>query len=214
MTEIVKTALFLVTAIALAGVAYVTQPKAPEINRDKMVGRVLFARFEDPKQAASLEIIRYDEELGEIHNFEVTKRGGLWQIPSHADYPADAEDQLQDAALSLVGLKVLGVVTEEPGEHEMFGVIEPNKETTKLGDQGVGVVVGLEDDKGNELARLIIGGEVRNSEGHRFVRVPSQDIVYDVEIDPERLSTKFADWIEEDLLKLTAFDVEQLTMKD
>ena len=31
---------------------------------------------------------------------------------------------------------------------------------------------------------------------------PKKDVVYTVKIDPEKLSTKFQDWIEKDLLKI------------
>lgn len=216
MTETVKTAVFAVAAIAAAGIAYITQPRPPVVDLPDMVGKPLFEGFDNPAQAASLEILRYDEDLGEIHTFRVAKNGrtGAWVIPSHANYPADAEEQMKNAALSLVGVKVLGVATEDPSEHEMFGVVEPDKDGTKLGDRGVGVMVSFRDEKGDDLAELVIGKPVRDAESQRFVRKPGQNPVYAVEIDPEQLSTKFEDWIEEDLLELNAFDVDQLTMKD
>ena len=85
------------------------------IKSTQQLREVLFEKLDDPAQAASLEILRYNEELGEIHEFKVAKNGktGLWTIPSHSDYPADAEDRIRDVATSLVGLKVLGVVTED-----------------------------------------------------------------------------------------------------
>ncbi len=216
MTEAVKTGVFAVGAVVLGCIAYFTQPKPTVVNLPSMVGKMLFPEFEDPSQAASLEIVRYDEELGEIHDFKVAKNGrtGAWTIPSHAGYPADAEDQMRDAALSLVGVKVLGVATQDPAEHEMFGVVEPDKDATNVGDRGVGVLVGFKDEEGNDLAELVIGKSVRDADSQRFVRVPGQDPVYAVEVAPDQLSTKFEDWIEEDLLKLSTFDVEQLTMKD
>jgi hypothetical protein len=46
------------------------------------------------------------------------------------------------------------------------------------------------------------------------VRIPGQDVVYVVRIDPSQLSTRFQDWIEQDLLKLNAFDIEEVAVKN
>ncbi len=54
----------------------------------------------------------------------------------------------------------------------------------------------------NNLASLIIGEGVKDDVEQRFVRIPGQDVVYAVKIDPEKLSTKFEEWIEKDLLNI------------
>ena len=38
--------------------------------------------------------------------------------------------------------------------------------------------------------------------------------MYIIEIDPAKLSTSFEDWIEKDLLKLNAWDLQQVEIKD
>ena len=43
---------------------------------------------------------------------------------------------------------------------------------------------------------------------------PGRDVVYVIEIDPTKLSTNFEDWIEKDLLKLNAWDLQQVQVKD
>ncbi len=216
MNEGTKTGIFAGVAVLVFGVWLMARPSDQPLVVSGKVGEVLFEKLNDPSQAASLEILRYDEELGEIHSFEVAKNGktGLWTIPSHTDYPADAEDRIRDVATSLVGLRVLGVVTEDKTEHELFGVKEPNKDQTKLGDKGVGMLVRFEDQKGKELASLVIGKPIKGAEGHHFVREPNHDVVYDIELDPARFSTKFEDWIEKDLLGLKAIDVERMKIKD
>jgi hypothetical protein len=55
---------------------------------------------------------------------------------------------------------------------------------------------------------------VEGTDSQRFVRIPGQDLVYVVKIDPDKLSTKFEDWIEKDLLKLSAWDVENAVIKN
>jgi len=216
MNEGAKTAIFAGVALLFGCVWLLARPKEQELQTNELVGEVLFPKFTDAGEAASLEIVRYNEELGELHPFKVAKNGktGLWSIPSHSDYPADAEQRIRDVATSLVGLKVLGVVTNDASEHELFGVLEPNKDSTKLGDKGIGMLVRFEDQKGKELANLVLGKPVKGSDGHRFARQPGQNIVYDIAIDPERFSTKFEDWIQKDLLSLNAFDVEAAQVKD
>ena len=215
MTEALRTVTFVGIALVLGVVAYVFQPHRNDFEVNELVGNELFASFDDPAKAAGLEIVRYDADLGEIYDFEVSRnKAGMWSIPSHSDYPADAEDQMRDAALCLVGLKVLGVATTDPSEHELFGVMEPDKDEVKLGAQGVGLLVRFQDDKGKDLADLIIGKQVKDSEEQRFVRVPGQSPVYAVVFDSLKLSTKFEDWIESDLLKLSTFDVERVRTRD
>src|SRR5690606_32860376 len=69
-------------------------------------------------------------------------------------------------------------------------------------------------DLGKGLVDLIIGRSVKESEGQRYVREAGRDIVYVIEIDPSKLSTNFEDWIEKDLLKLDAWDLQQVEIKD
>ncbi|MEX0818128.1 MAG: DUF4340 domain-containing protein [Pirellulaceae bacterium] len=216
MNEGKKTGIFAGIAVLVGCVWLIAKPTEKVSAPIGEPGRVLFEKLDDPTQAASLEILRYNEDLGEIHEFKVAKNGrtGLWTIPSHSDYPADAENRIRDVATSLVGLKVLGVVTEDKTEHELFGVKEPDKNSTKLGDKGVGLLVAFEDQKGKKLASLIIGKPIKGADGHHFVREPGRDLVYDVEISPDRFSTKFEDWIEQDLLELAALDIERMKIKD
>ena len=39
-------------------------------------------------------------------------------------------------------------------------------------------------------------------------------MVYVVDLNPERLSTNFEDWIEKDLLKLSPWEIEKIQIKD
>jgi len=210
-----KTAIFVGTALVLSLVSYLSIPKPAEIKDDGGIGEDLFA-FEDPAEAASLEIIRYDEDLGEAHDFKVAKNSKteLWSIPSHAGYPADAAEQMQNAVTTLIGLKKLDIATELSSEHEKFGVVEPVKEGAQASGKGVGLAVMVENTAGKDIAKLIIGKPVKGFEGQRFVRIPGQDRVYVATIDPDKLSTKFGDWIKSDLLGLSAIDVETMQLRD
>ncbi|NBW86228.1 MAG: DUF4340 domain-containing protein, partial [Planctomycetia bacterium] len=181
----------------------------------------LFPDFTDAAKAASLEIVSFDDELATLKPFKVVKSGGVWVLPSHENYPADAKEQLAAAATELVERPILELVTTLPGEHETYGVIEPDAEKIKVGSTGVGQLVEVRDASGNKLARLIVGkedkrpgGAVASGRALRFVRRAGQDAVYRVELDTGKFTTRFDDWIEKDLLKLSPWDVRRLEIDD
>lgn len=215
MNEITRTLIYVVVAfvIVAGAVADIVLRPSSDVTPDEMLGKPLFESFQDPLEARSLEIVRFDTALGELHRFEVAQKNDRWVIPSHADYPADAENQLRDAATSMIGLNVIDVASDAAEDHKVFGVIEPNKDS-KVGDDGVGVLVRMQDAKGKRLAQLIVGKRIKGAEDTRFVRIPGQSRVYTAKVDLDKLSTRFEDWIEKDLLKLNAFDIERITLKD
>ena len=180
----------------------------------EMIDKPLFAKFTDPLAAASLKILRYDPQKVDYLDFEVARdrKSGVWTIPSHESYPADAGKQMSDAANLFVGLKVLGIATQKQAEQVLFGVVEPSKQSADKGGEGVGMLVQMRDEKGDMLADIIIGKEVDKKK--RYVRVPKEDVVYVVELDTTPLSTDFKQWIEPDLLKLSSNDIETLGIRD
>ncbi len=101
-----------------------------------------------------------------------------WSIPSHENYPADAKDQLAEAAASLIGLKVLEVVTDRPGDHPLYGVVEPDPKAAEGGATGIGMRVVMRDAQDRELLSLIVGKEVPGREGLRYVRRRREPQVY------------------------------------
>ncbi len=184
--------------------------------------KVLFPEFTDPSQAASLAITSFDEETATLRAFKVVKVNGVWVLPSHQNYPADARDQLAAAATELIDRPVLSVKSTSPGDHELFGVIEPDVDKIEMGVTGVGTLVEMADASGKRLARLVIGKEEpRSTSGGnnaerplRYVRRAGQDPVYLVDLDASKFTTTFENWIEKDLLKLSPWDVTQLTIND
>jgi hypothetical protein len=181
---------------------------------DEQPAKVLFPDLADASKAASLEIVSFNDETATLKPFKVVRSEGVWVLPSHENYPADAKDQLAAAATELIDRPVLDVVSDSPGDHETYGVIEPDPEKVKVGMTGVGQLVEIRDASGNKLARLIIGKEDKRpasagaASGRtlRFVRRAGQDRVYRVELDTTKFTTKFDDWIEKDLLKISPWD--------
>jgi len=199
----------------------------PMLRQRAVVGeaeqaKVLFPDLADPGKAASLEIVSFDDATATLKPFKVVRSEGVWVLPSHENDPADAKDQLAAAATELIDRPVLDVVSDSPGDHETYGVIEPDPEKVKVGMTGVGQLVEIRDASGNKLARLIVGKEDKRpasgdgSPGRtlRFVRRAGQDRVYRVELDTSKFTTRFDDWIEKDLLKISPWDVRRLTIDD
>jgi hypothetical protein len=218
---VLRTGAFLVGGLGMLLLGWSLQPRFNAAKIEPEEQRVLFPELSDAAKAASLEIVSYDDELSTLHPFKVLQSGGVWVLPAHQNYPADAKEQLAAAATALVDLKMLDVVSKSAADHETYGVIEPDPEKIKPGMTGVGQLVEIRDASGNKLARLVVGKEDKRLPGGdssgrtlRFVRKAGQDPVYRVEIDTSKLTTKFDDWIEKDLLKISPWDVRRLGIED
>ncbi len=216
MSASVKTLIFVGVSLVVIVVAMATYPRQETFQAPSLQGKPLFKDFSDPEIAAQLKIAEFAEDVGKLSEFEVArdKKSGLWTIPSSSNYPADAETQMRDAATALIDLRVLAVIDEGTSSHEVFGVVEPNKEKLQASQSGVGLMVNVKSAKGKDLAKLIIGKKVKDAENQRYVRVPGQNAICVVEIDPEKFPTDFEKWIERDLLKINTLDVERVSLRD
>ena len=214
MTESQKTMIYVGVAVLLGLVAFTNRPEPPGVDPFEELGQLLFPDFEDANAANSLEISQYDEELSRFEQFKVAQIDGRWSIPSHQNYPADASDHLRDAATLLIDLEVIDVASDLASDHPMLGVIEPDQDKVESGAEGVGIAVEMQDEEGQKLAHLIIGKTFNEAKGLRFVRKPDLDRVYVAAIDPEKLTTKFADWIEDDLLEMSSWDIKKVELRD
>jgi hypothetical protein len=215
VNEGAKTGIYWIVALAMLFVAFfITQ--APEAEEESIIGQPLFPGFSDPLAASVMRIVTFNEEQGELAKFEVAKdeQTGVWSLPSRNNYPADASEQMKNAANALVGVKVLDIQSENPEDHSSLGVLEPNADSLQAGDEGVGRLVTLKGQSNTTLASLIIGKPVKGSEEKRYVRIPAQDPVYVVALDDKPLSTKFEDWIEKDLLQLSSIDINDVEIKN
>jgi hypothetical protein len=213
MNENTKTIAFLAAAAIVVLGVWITKPVL--IDEGVAVqGTLLFPDFKDPLAAASLDIVKYDEATGDVIPFQVAQVGGVWSIPSHDGYPADAKKQLAEAAASLMDLKVLSVAGDSAGDQGLYGVIDPTDKDIKAGTTGVGMQVTMKDKDGKTLIALVVGMADKDQPGLRYVRRVGQEAVYSVALDTDKLSTKFGDWIEKDLLKLDAFDISRIFIQD
>ena len=232
MSESVKTLVFVCLACVVGLVAFLTRPVPPKNPEgwDKLVE--LFPDLKNPLDVTRLEIVQFDDASHQCKKpFEVAQVMGRdgkigWVIPSHSDYPADAKGHLGDAASLLMHIKSINTapgMDEKQGEltqenirrlHNEYGVVDPNPETVKSSDTGVGTRIVLKNKEGKVLAALIVGKQVGDQASQHYVRYPDKDAVYIVDIDPGKVSTKFEDWIERNLLGMNTMDLKQVDIQD
>ncbi len=215
MTQNLKTALFVTVAVVVLAVAMFVRPGAPSNDAAYDLGQPFFPDFSDPLAAVTLEVKEYNETMAAQREFKVTLKDDVWVIPSHSDYPADAQEQMKSAATLLVGMRKLGVVSGDQAEHEMYGVKDPGE--VSVGATGVGTSFQLLDKDGRALAKLIIGKGVTDRDGlpvsdQHYVRVPGFDRVYVANIDRRSISTQFTNWIERDLLQIDSGDIRRIAI--
>ena len=210
MNESMRTLSFVGVAVVSIAIAWFvhagSQPE--ELAVFAKIGTEFYPDFDDPTSSGSLEIIDYDENLGQTRTFKVEFEKGKWRIPSHYGYPADAEDRLEKAAASLIGITRKSLAGRRENAHERFGVLAPPEEDDLEEEllEGIGQRIILKDKNGNLLADYILGKRVAGQENLYFVRATEEKETYHAELDLD-VSTKFADWIEKDLLKLDRGDL-------
>lgn len=207
-----------VAAISL-GLAWWSRPDAISNEDDlkvEVTGQPVFAKFEDPSAAQSFQIIKYDEALGQLERFEVAKdkAANMWKLPSFEDYPADAAEQVRDATTPLISMPILSVASLDKGDHSLYGVVNPDNEGLSVGETGVGMLIRVKGEANDILAELVIGKEVTGAEGQRYVRIPTEDATYVVEIKTDPFTTEFQKWIKKELLEVRSFDIAAVGLRD
>lgn len=210
MNEIKKTILFVLVASVLAVAAVFVDPGArtPDVFNDQ--GEAFYPNFTDPLAPKAIEVIDYDEATATARPLKVEFAENKWRIPSHYNYPSDAEDRLAKTAAALMELRKDIVISDRVEDQTEFGVIDP-LDPAAVSLAGRGKRVTLRDANGDVLADFIVGKKVTDKPGYVYLRVPSQRRTYAVKTDAD-VSARFADWIETDLLKLTPGDIRKIAI--
>ncbi|MCA3006533.1 MAG: DUF4340 domain-containing protein [Planctomycetaceae bacterium] len=212
------TTLALIAAAGVAvGVVAMTRPAPRTVDVLADVGAALTPELTDPLAVRSLSVVSFDEQAVRVRAFEVASDGKQWTVPSAFNYPADATEKMAQAATAFVGLKRERVVSDNKADHAKLGVLDPTDETA-VGTTGRGTRVTMRDASGKVLADLIIGPAAPAAEGgtanaaRRYVREAGKPRVYVSTIEGA-FSTRFADWVETDLLKLRADQVTRVDIQ-
>ena len=202
MNELQRTLAFVAVAIVSVAAARFAGPSTPKQTAAITgVGGVFYPDFKDADAAKSLQVSSYNAETAEVRPFSVVQgKDGLWRIPTRNNYPADGQERLAKTATSMIGIKREGFAGPRDNEHAEFGVLDPQGDShSDL--KGIGNRITLKDGDGKVLADYIIGKEVKGRQGNFYIRRPDEKATYFAKLDIQ-VSTKFADWIEPDLLKL------------
>jgi len=210
------TMILVAVALASAVGAWQMQPKEIEQAAYEDTGELLFPTFTDPTVASSLEVTEWDETSAKPVSFKVEQKAGVWVIPSHNNYPADGTQRMGEAAASFVGARKDNYYGENVNDHAKFGVLDPQG-TKGVGDEK-GRRITLGDASGKTLVDVIVGKPVEGKQDYYYVRFPApagdeansaSRRVYGSKLDLN-ITTKFADWIEKDLLHVDRDEVVTL----
>jgi hypothetical protein len=202
MNEPQRTLAFVIVAAVSVVAARFAGSSGPKVSTEITdVGSVFYPEFKDADAAKSLQVTNYNPETAEVRPFSVVQgKDGLWRIPTRHNYPADGKDRLAKTATSVIGIKRESFAGRRPNEHADFGVLDPQGEgVSDL--KGIGNRITLKDADDKVLADYIIGKEVKGRQGYFYIRRPDEKATYIAKLDIQ-VSTKFADWIEPDLLKI------------
>ncbi len=224
-TEVTKSALAATVAIVMIGLTWLvyrlTQPSIPDAF--VKVGQAFFEMFETG-QVSQMELAAVDKS-GKALSFSVRKTNGLWTIPSHYDYPAEAVERLGRTTSELIGLERRTLASSEKGAQALLGTLDPTSEEGKADPENAGKLLRFTDSNGEPVFELIVGKQVEQKtsgadsllgleepeERMFYVRVPSEKDTYTAKLDLD-ISTQFSDWIEADLLELNAAEMRQVNV--
>lgn len=216
MNELIKTLTFVGVALVLTGAAFVgTREHTVRDAQFSDQGQPFFPDFTDPLKCTNLEVVSFDPATATATRFQVMWKNNRWVIPSHYDYPADARDRLSKTAAAVMDLTKDTVRSDSVEDEQAMGVIDPlDTKVTSL--EGRGKRVTLKDASEKVLADFIIGNDIKGTERKgesggplKYVRVPGQKRTYGVVVKAD-LSTRFADWVETNLLKVDTGKVRKV----
>jgi len=230
MNNVIQTCIFVALAAGSVVAAVLTNDIGEtdtQQNRRSIAkqdeGKPVFEGF-TAERAVELKITTYDDLTARIKSFSVKRDGtGQWVIPSHNNYPADAEEQMGSAAAAFSTLEVKEVIDVDSGAHKDYRVIEPNTDTLDVGTDGVGTLITVSDEEGKSYS-LIVGAKVmkgtdagldpRMQQAYYAARRPDSDTVFTVDLNMGIFETEFSKWIDTNLLGLNGLDVRQLAIQD
>jgi hypothetical protein len=196
-----------VIALASLAGAFAMAPRELPPPTFEDTGEPLFSDFSDPTIATSLEVVTWNEDAAKVVPFKVEQKEGRWVIPSHHDYPAEATERMGKAAASFIDVKRDVYYGDNAEEHAAFGLLDPTDPAGKGEEKGKRFTI--KDASGTVLVDIIVGKEIEDKQGFRYVRFPDSKRVYGSKLELD-ISTLFTDWIEKDLLLIERDDVVAL----
>ena len=211
MNPILRTLTFVVAAVLSLGAAGLTfwSHRPAQVDWEADIGDWFFPKFTDPNKATSLEVATFDKEASKTSSFSVAFKDGKWRIPSHNNYPADGKDRLKSTAASVIGITRGTLAGKSKEAHKEHNLLDP-LDTKITETEGRGDRITLKaGDNPVPLVDLIIGKKKEGSASTYYIRKADEERFFLSEVKIQ-LSTKFADWIEPDLLDLKQDDIQTI----
>lgn len=211
MNPINRTLAFVVAAVlslATAGLTYWSN-RPVQMDDTVEIGQPFFPDFTDPNTATSLQVASFDKDASKANTFSVEFKDGKWRIPSHNNYPADGKDRLKTTAASVIGITRGTLAGKTKEAHKQHNLLDPlDEKSNEVEGRGDRITLKAGD---KTLVDFIIGKKVEGSANKYYVRRQDEDrfFITDLKID---LSTKFADWIEPDLLDLKKDEIQAIVI--
>lgn len=212
MNELTKTFIFVIVAVAIGVTAFITRPRPDRSLSEYAEAREPFTKDVLPDQIKGLEVSSYDKTRNEPDQFSVKLENGVWVIPSHNNYPADAQERLKKTAGAVLSLQKDGVVPGGKEMHKEYGLVDPSDTTGDANSWGTRIK--LSDASGNVVSDLIVGKDVPDKPGFKFVRIADKDRVYQSKAEDLELTTRFADWINTDLITDPSSEFDKIVIHD
>ena len=172
----------------------------------------LFTKPASSDVIADLRVAEWDDATSSAKIIEVKRSGNDWTIPSHFDYPADANTRVSKSTATFMGLAHGRLVTDDPKQFESLGVIDPLDPDLSQKD-GRGKRITMTDITGQIVADLILGKKSDIGDSNYYMREVGKNQVYTAQVTPD-LSTKFVDYVEVDPLKVKREDIRSLLVAD
>ncbi len=204
-----KAATIVLGVLALITAFFAWKPPTPLRSAELGKQMSTLGKEASAEQIASLSVATWDGDSDKLKVFEVRKEGKGWIIPSNFDYPADGASRVGNTA-GLLGTQRGKFVTDDPTMHEQLGVIDPKSPAAETAKER-GKRITIKDQAGALLLDLIIGKTDSEGGGGSFVREADSNEVYTAKLNAD-VSTKFVEWVEPNLLKVTAADLRGLTV--
>ena len=125
--EQARTIAFVLFGVLMCAAAFATHYMTlPNNSKDfELVGKPFFEGFDSASLAKSLEVAAMDADSAKLKKFSVEEKDGIWRIPSHYNYPAEAAERLAVTATSIMGINRDSLVGRLESDHERYGVVDP-----------------------------------------------------------------------------------------
>ncbi len=213
-SQTLQTLLWGIMAAVTSAIAAYYYPWPQFEKLQSQINQALFEEFEDRKVNV-IQVERFNPDLQSLERVTLQRRGERYVFPGYDNFNADNVKRIADA-IGSVKKKVLDVISDKVEDHSRFGVVDPQDFQSTTNKSHVGRKITILDSNRGTLASLIVGlpPDDPSKQNQRYVRIEGQPNIYLVEFDDSILSSRFADWVELNLLRLGLLDTPVQIVND